>query len=82
MTPRIRAQMENSGGRRFILAMGAGITTTFLQWNEKLDAAGNTYMMTVLGTVGAYIAANTIQKRNESTTTKMDSSGGRNDGEQ
>ena len=68
MTPRIRAQMENSGGRRFILAMGAGITTTFLQWMGKLDAAGNTYMLTVLGTVGAYIAANTYQKKNDAGT--------------
>lgn len=58
----IRAAIETSGGRRFVLAMGAGITTTILQWFEKLDPAGNTYMLVVLGTVGAYLAANTAQK--------------------
>lgn len=58
----IRKAMENSGGRRFVLAMGAGITTTILQLLEKLDKDGNTYMLVVLGTVGAYLTANTTQK--------------------
>jgi hypothetical protein len=62
MTPKIREQMELSGGRRFILAMGAGITTTFLQWMGKLDAAGTTYATVVIATVAAYITGNTVQK--------------------
>lgn len=70
MTPKMREQMEFSGGRRFILAMGAGVTTTFLQWMGKLDPAGNTYMLTVLGTVGAYIAGNTVQKIKSQTSEK------------
>jgi hypothetical protein len=58
----IRSAIETSGGRRFVLAMGAGITTTVLQWFGKLDPAGNTYMLVVIGVVGAYIAGNTAQK--------------------
>lgn len=58
----IRSAIETSGGRRFVLAMGAGITTTILQWFGKLDPAGNTYMMVVIGTVAAYITGNTTQK--------------------
>lgn len=58
----IRSAIETSGGRRFVLAMGAGITTSVLQWFGKLDPAGNTYMLVVIGTVGAYLAANTTQK--------------------
>ena len=58
----IRSAIETSGGRRFVLAMGAGITTTVLQWFGKLDPAGNTYMLVVIGTVAAYITGNTTQK--------------------
>ena len=58
----IRSAIETSGGRRFVLAMGAGITTTVLQWFGKLDPAGNTYMLVVIGTVASYITGNTTQK--------------------
>ncbi len=58
----MRQHLESSGGRRFVMAMGAGITSTILQWNGKLDPAGSTYALIVLGTVGAYLAANTTQK--------------------
>lgn len=68
----IRKAMEASGGRRFVLAMGAGITTTFLQFMGKLDPAGNTYMLVVIGTVGAYIAANTAQKTTSTTKEQAD----------
>ena len=63
MTP--RAAIEFTGGRRFVLALGAGMATTVLQWNGKLDPAGTTYAAVVIGTVAAYISANTIQKRSE-----------------
>lgn len=44
------------------MAMGAGITSTVLQWFGKLDPAGNSYVLLVLGTVAAYITGNTVQK--------------------
>lgn len=54
------------------MAMGAGITSTVLQWFEKLDPAGNSYMLIVIGTVAAYITGNTAQKK--SATTKEEAS--------
>ena len=53
---------DNIGGRRFLMAMGAGIATTALQWFGKLDPAGNTYMLVTIGCVAAYITGNTTQK--------------------
>ena len=54
--------MENIGGRRFIATVGAGVVTSALQWFGKLDPAGTTYAMVIIGTVGAYITGNTLQK--------------------
>lgn len=68
----IARAMENSGGRRFILTMGAGITTTLLQWFGKLDPAGSTYALVVIGTVGAYITGNTLQKTKATTKEEAD----------
>ena len=50
------------GGRRFIMSMGCGIVTSLLVWFGKID--GTTYSAVILGTVAAYIAGNTWQKKN------------------
>lgn len=72
MTPKLRDAIERSGGRRFILALGAGITTTMLQWAGKLDAAGSTYAMVVIATVAAYITGNVSQKNAATTKEQAD----------
>lgn len=51
------------GGRRFVLTLGAGLTTTFLQYTGHLDPAGNTYMLVILGTVGAYITGQAYETK-------------------
>ena len=53
------------GGRRFVLTACCGAVTSLLQWFGKLDPAGSTYALVVVGTVGAYITGNTMQKRAE-----------------
>lgn len=64
MNPLAQA-MAGLGGRRFLLAVGSSALTTLLQWNAKLDPGGTAYTTVILGTVGAYIAGNVIQKRAE-----------------
>ena len=66
----MRQNIEAYGGRRFLMAMGAGITATILQWFGKLDQAGTNYVILVMGTVGAYIAGNTYQKVKSPTSDK------------
>lgn len=60
MTP--GAAMAKCGGRTFLLTLGCGLATTALQWFGKLDPAGSTYALVVVGTVGAYITGNTVQR--------------------
>ena len=43
--------------------MGAGFTTTILQYFGKLDPAGTTYAMVILGTVGAYITGQAYETK-------------------
>lgn len=70
VTPKVRDMIETSGGRRFLLALGSGAATTALQWFGKLDPAGSTYAMVVIGTVGAYVMGNTYQKVKAPEVTK------------
>lgn len=65
-----RTAIEFTGGRRFVLALGAGVATTVLQWFGKLDPAGTTYAAVIIGTVAAYITGNTVQKRNDTLAPK------------
>jgi hypothetical protein len=58
----MREALEIAGGRRFVVTVGAGMMTSLLQYLGKLDPAGSTYAMVIIGTVGAYIAGNTAQK--------------------
>jgi uncharacterized membrane protein YeaQ/YmgE (transglycosylase-associated protein family) len=60
----------NIGGRRFVLALGASIMTTVLQWYGKLDASGSTFAMVIIGTVGAYIGGSTVEAMKKPTTTE------------
>ena len=58
----MRQLIANVGGRRFIATVGACIVTAALQWFGKLDPSGTTYAMVILGTVGAFITGDTVQK--------------------
>jgi hypothetical protein len=49
-----------------LVTVGAGVMTSFLQYLGKLDPAGSTYALVIIGTVGAYITGNTAQKWRES----------------
>ena len=64
--------IENTGGRRFILTVGAGIATTVLQWFGKLDASGMAYTATIGATVATYIGGNTYQKTKATTKEEAD----------
>lgn len=71
----MRPLIENLGGRRFALTVGAGLVTSALQYLGKLDPAGTTYAAVVIGTVGAYIVGNTTQKWRESGSGKPEGAG-------
>jgi hypothetical protein len=55
--------IEHLGGRKFIATIGCGLATTLLQWFGKFDAAGATYAMVTIATVGAFIGGNVVQKK-------------------
>lgn len=57
---------QKYGGRRFLLALGAGLVTSLLQWYGKLDPAGTAYAATVAATVAAYITGNVVESKNSS----------------
>ena len=53
--------LKTLGGTKFLLSVGSGLATTILQACGKLDPAGSTYALVIVGTVGAYIAGNVTQ---------------------
>ena len=55
--------IQTIGGRRFLLTVGSGIAASLLQWYGKLDPAGSTYALVVIGTVGAFISGNVIENK-------------------
>jgi len=57
--------LQTIGGRRFLLTLGSGTAASLLQWFGKLDAAGSTYALIVMGTVGAYIAGNVTETKHK-----------------
>lgn len=56
---------DKLGGRRFILTCVSGAVATVLQWFGKLDAAGSTYALIILGTVAAFITGNVMERKND-----------------
>lgn len=54
---------QSYGGRRFIMALGAGVITSILQWFGKLDPAGTTFGLTIVATVAAYITGNVQENK-------------------
>lgn len=53
--------LSRIGGRRFLLALGAGVMTTLLQWFGKLDPGGTTYAIVIGATVASYITGNVAE---------------------
>ena len=54
------------GGRRFILAVGAGVMSTALQWFGKLEPSGTAYAAVIAATVAAYITGNVMEGKGQS----------------
>lgn len=57
----LRAWIAAAGGRRFLLTLGAGVMSSVLLACGQLTSGD--YVLVVLGTVGAYIAGNSWQKK-------------------
>ncbi len=53
--------MNKHLSRKFLAMACAGLSASILQWFGKLDMAGSTYSLVVLGTVGAYIVGNVAE---------------------
>lgn len=53
---------DTLGGRRFLLAGVSALIATILQWNGKLDPAGSSYAMIMVGIVAAYITGNVVER--------------------
>jgi len=55
--------IDNYGGRRFLLTLGCGVASTILVWFCKIS--GGEYVTIVSLTVAAYITGNVTQKKIE-----------------
>lgn len=55
--------MQQLFGTKFIATIGCGFVTTLLCWNGKIS--DDIYAMVILGTVGAFIAGDVVQKVKE-----------------
>jgi uncharacterized membrane protein YeaQ/YmgE (transglycosylase-associated protein family) len=55
--------MKQLLSRKFLLTVGCGAVTSLLTWFGKID--GGIYSVVILGTVGAYIGGNVMQKAKE-----------------
>lgn len=54
--------MGRFSSRRFLLAALSCASATWLQYIGKLDPAGSTFALVMVGTVGAYITGGTAEK--------------------
>ena len=52
--------LETYGGRRFLMTMGCGMSSTVLVWHAKISDA--IFRDIIIATVAAYIAGNVVQK--------------------
>lgn len=52
--------MQQLMGTKFIATIGCGLVTSILCWNGKIS--DDVYAMVILGTVGAFIAGDVVQK--------------------
>ena len=59
------AALAKFSSRKFILAMTAVLTSTFLVWFAKIS--DGVYSAVMLATLGAYLTANVMQKQVEKT---------------
>jgi hypothetical protein len=59
--------LTSIGGRRFLMCMLVGLTTTILTYFGKID--GSVYSIVILGTIGVYVTGNTVQKVSNATNT-------------
>lgn len=53
-------------GTKFIATVGCGLVTSILCWNGKIS--DDIYAMVILGTVGAFIAGDVVQKVKEAAS--------------
>jgi hypothetical protein len=58
--------LDKYGGRRFLLAVGALVISSFMLWFGKIDQQVYGYLCFL--TYGAYISGNVFQKKIEAAT--------------
>ena len=61
----VTAPLDKFGGRRFLLAVGALVISSFMLWHGKIDQQVYGYLCFL--TYGAYLSGNVVQKKMEAT---------------